>query len=222
MPEDALETALLKVWAENPAQGADGAHDLSHIRRVWQNAQRIAAAEPRPVDMAVLRAATVLHDLVCLPKDSPDRKSASLRSAQRAAPLLAGLGYEPGQIASISHAIEAHSYSAGITPQSCEAEILRDADRLDALGAIGIARTFAVSGQLRRKLIAADDPFCETRPPDDTAYGLDHFWTKLLRLHEGMCTPMGQTIAVERTQRMERFLEDLRQELGHIPQSRDA
>lgn len=72
----------------------------------------------------------------------------------------------------VVHAIEAHSFSAGIKPETIEAKIVQDADRLDALGAIGIARCFTVGGQLERPVYNSDDPFCETRKPDDQKWNI--------------------------------------------------
>ena len=86
------------------------------------------------------------------------------------------------------HAIEAHSYSAGIPPQSIEAKVVQDADRLDALGAIGVARCIAVGSALGRPLYQADDPFCSARSPDDSGASVDHFYSKLLKLATTMQT----------------------------------
>lgn len=191
----------------------DGAHDLAHLDRVWTNAQHIAAQEP-PIDSTVLMCASYLHDLVNLPKDAPDRQFASRQSARAAAPLLHDLGLTKNQIDATQHAIEAHSYSAKIPPRTLESKILRDADRLDALGAIGIARTFTVSGTLNRPLYDANDPFCTTRTPDDTTYALDHWPLKLLRLPSDMLTQTGQKLAQDRVKTMHSFLDQLAQELG--------
>ena len=189
----------------------DPAHDLAHLDRVWANAREIAGED---VDAPVLLAASYLHDLVNLPKDSPDRARASTRAAEAAAPILRELDFDAAQVAATRHAIVAHSFSAGIPPETEEARILRDADRLDALGAIGIARCFATSGALNRPLYDPADPFAARRAPDDAAFGLDHFRTKLLTLPEGMLTARGREIARLRARRMIRFLEELGDEIG--------
>jgi uncharacterized protein len=190
----------------------DGAHDLAHLDRVWTNAQHIAAHEP-PTDATVLICASYQHDLVNLPKDAPDRHLASRKSAHAAEPLLRDLNLTQSQIEATQHAIEAHSFSAKIPPRTLEAKILRDADRLDALGAIGIARTFMVSGALNRPLYDANDPFCTTRTPDDNAYALDHWPQKLLRLSQEMQTKTGQKLAQHRLKTMQSFIKQLAQEL---------
>lgn len=194
------------------AMAQDAAHDLAHLDRVWHTAHDIAetmGGATRP-----LLAACYLHDLVNLPKDAPDRAMASTLSAQAATPHLQALGFPPDDIADTAHAIAAHSFSAGIEPKSDTARILRDADRLDALGAIGIARTFAVSGGLGRPLYAPDDPFATQRPLDDTAYALDHWPLKLLRLPAEMLTARGQQIAAERLIPMHHYLAAIAAELG--------
>jgi uncharacterized protein len=210
----ALRAACRAIAAREMA--ADSAHDLAHLDRVWANAQAIADGEGG-ADLDVLCAAAYLHDLVNLPKDAPDRAQASTLSAQAAVPHLPSLGMTPDQINATKHAIAAHSFSAGIPPETPEAAILRDADRLDALGAIGIARAFAVSGALDRALYHAGDPFAAARPPDDQSFSLDHWPAKLLRLPDGMTTETGRRIAWARVATMRRFARDLATEIGQAP-----
>ncbi|MEM7317826.1 MAG: HD domain-containing protein [Pseudomonadota bacterium] len=210
-----LRTALRKVAARRMSQ--DPAHDLAHLDRVWINATTIANGM---ANQRVLLAASYLHDLVNLPKDSPDRHLASRRSGEAAVPFLQDLGYLEDEIVQVCHAIEAHSFSAGIEPESTEACILRDADRLDALGAIGIARNFSVSGSLNRALYDPGDPFGERRPLDDTKYSLDHWRAKLLALPEDMLTDAGRAVAENRLALMLHFLEDFARDIGHaVPDS---
>lgn len=176
----------------------------------------IAVAEDQAAG-PVLMAACYLHDLVSLPKDHPERHLASRQAAKAAGPVLRGLGFSDEQCAATAHAIEAHSFSAGIEPVSAEAKILRDADRMEALGAIGLARCFAVSGALGRALFDGADPFATARTLDDRAFALDHFAVKLLKLPETMLTGAGRRMAVARAAVMRRYLEDLADELGVDP-----
>ncbi len=192
--------------------GGDGSHDLAHVCRVWENVKAIAAAEGG--DVGVLLPATVLHDCVQVEKDSPDRARASALAAAKAAAVLAGLGHAAGYVEAVAHAIEAHSFSAGVEPRSIEAAILRDADRLDAIGAVGVARCFYVSGRLGRPLYDPADPAAERRPYDDLAFALDHFPVKLLKLADGMRTRAGRAMASRRMAAMERFLADFCAEIG--------
>lgn len=203
-----FEAALADYWRPTP----DPAHDMAHIARVWANVQTIAAEEPAP-DMELLRAACVFHDLVSLPKDAPNRSDASRLSAEAARPLALACGLPEAKLDAMAHAIEAHSFSAGISPRTPEAEILQDADRLDALGAIGIARMFAVSGSLARPLYDTADPSARGRPLDDTAFALDHFETKLLKLPATMRTETGRRLAETRAVYMRDFLSRLMREI---------
>lgn len=126
--------------------------------------------------------------------------------------------YFPG----LAHAIEAHSYSARIPPLTLEAKILQDADRLEALGAIGLARVFAVSGAMNAALFDADDPFAERRALDDKRWALDHFQTKLLRLPETMQTAKGRAIALRNAGYLVEFMAKLSGELRGAPVELDT
>lgn len=195
------------------AANSDSAHDVGHTDRVWANSQRIASDEAA-CDMIVLLAACYLHDLVTLPKNDPQRHLASQMSADAASPVLSELGYTQAQTLRIQHAIIAHSFSANVPPETIEAKVLQDADRIEALGAIGIARCFAVSGALGRPLFHSEDPFATERPLDDSTYAVDHFACKLLRLPDTMQTVGGRKLAQERANTMRQFLDDLAVELN--------
>ena len=194
----------------------DGAHDLSHLQRVWANARRLQREEGG--DLELLLAAVLLHDCVAVEKDSPLRSSASRLSAVRACELLADLGWPSECIAAVCHAIEAHSFSAAITPTSLEARILQDADRLDAIGLIGVARCFHVSGRLGSALYNAEDIDARQRPLDDQRFALDHFHTKLLGLAAGFQTVTGAHLAGQRHARMVAFLDAFREEVQPFEQ----
>ena len=161
----------------------------------------------------MLAAAAWLHDLVNPPKDSPDRSRASALSAEAALPILAGEGFPGAKTAAVRQAILTHSFSAGLTPETLEAKILQDADRLDALGAVGIARTFYVAGRMNSSLFHPTDPLAEARDHDDRAFALDHFETKLFRIAETLHTVTAQKIAAGRVAVMRQFVADL---LGEI------
>jgi uncharacterized protein len=194
------------------AAGADPAHDREHIRRVVASALALARAEG--AELAVVLPAAWLHDCVIVPKDSPQRALASTLAARVAAEVLESIGYPARHIPAIGHAIEAHSFSAGIAPRTIEAMVVQDADRLDALGAIGVARCLMLSGALGRRLYDPGDPFARSRPPDDAANTIDHFYAKLLRLAEGMNTAAARAEAHRRTAFMRSFLDQLGRELG--------
>ncbi len=208
--------AALREVVRKMAADADAAHDLAHSDRVWSLARNIAIGDG--VELTpVLLCAAYLHDLVSLPKDHPKRDKAATMSATAAGPVMQALGLTPTEIARTRHAIEAHSHSAAAPASSIEAKILRDADRLEALGATGIARCFAVSGSLDRMLFHPDDPFARGRDLDDRRYALDHFAVKLLKLPDTFLTATGRKLAEERALRMRRYLADLAAELGNPP-----
>ena len=200
----------LRAALTNPA---DSAHDVAHADRVYQNALTIAATEGTP-DGDVLIAACYLHDLVTLPKDAPNRADASRLSADAAFPILQDLGFTPDQIAATQHAIITHSFSANHPPLTLEAKIVQDADRIESLGAIGIARVFAVSGALNRPLFDSNDPFARNRMLDDETFAIDHFKAKLLRLPERMQTSGGKALAQQRAQILRDYLDALAAELN--------
>jgi uncharacterized protein len=191
----------------------DGSHDGSHLIRVWNLVREIAAHEPG-VDLEMLAVATLLHDCVPVEKTDPRRAQASRLSAQKASGILRAIGWPTARIAATAHVIEAHSFSAGIAPETPEANILRDADRLDAIGAIGIARTFYVAGRVGSRLYDPADPFAKQRLLDDRRFALDHFETKLLRLADGLTTRAAQRIGERRVAAMRAFLDVLREEIS--------
>ncbi len=118
MSDCPYEAALLMHWAAGSDSAADSAHDLAHIRRVWANCQHIAKGENAPVDLDLLHAAAIFHDLVNLPKDAPNRAEASRLSAEAAAPLARACGFPEAKIPALKHAITAHSFSANMHPKT--------------------------------------------------------------------------------------------------------
>jgi uncharacterized protein len=197
--------------ALKPSVGSDGSHDLSHILRVWHSAETIAHSEPT-CDVELLAAAVILHDCVAVEKNSPLRSQASRLAAERARSIVADLGWSASRIASLVHAIEAHSFSSGIVPNTLEAQILQDADRLDAIGAIGIARCFYVAGRMGSALYDPQDFDASNRAVDDRRYAIDHFKAKLFPVAEGFRTTAGRAMAAERAALMQRFVEAFRRE----------
>jgi uncharacterized protein len=207
--EAALAEQLLATLG---ADGTDGSHDRSHLLRVWRNATSIADQEPL-CDRAVLTAAVILHDCVAVEKNSPLRSQASRLAAARARTILDDLGWDAKQVDSAAHAIEAHSFSAGIAPETLEARIVQDADRLDAIGAIGIARCFYIAGRLGSSLYNPDDPAAVNRELDDRRFALDHFSVKLFKLADNFQTKTGQALAEQRTRTMHGFIRTLLDEI---------
>jgi uncharacterized protein len=158
-------------------------------------------------------AAALLHDIISYPKSDRRSKTASLQSAQVAKKILKKYDYTESEIKIITDAIRDHSYSRNKTPKTMVGKVLQDADRLDALGAIGIARTFSVGGAENRPIYNTSDPFCKKRTPDDKSWTTDHFFRKLLLLEKKMNTKSAKKEAKRRTRLMIKFLDNLRREI---------
>ncbi|MEL9940967.1 MAG: HD domain-containing protein [Ignisphaera sp.] len=171
----------------------DVAHGIGHVMRVRDLALEIASMVEEPVDREVLELAALLHDVGRLYSDEGHAK----RSAEIARILLELANYPKDRIDRVVEAIESHSFSEGKEPRTIEAKILSDADKLDALGAIGIARVFSHSCVKSRSL-------------EDS---LKHFHDKILQLPKMMFTEPGKRMAIKRIEIIERFLAELEQEL---------
>ncbi len=203
----------LECWLEQHHNDEDGAHDIAHFRRVWQTARQLNAAEGHVGDALVLLAAAYLHDIVSLPKNHPERHLSSRLAARQAASILDELGFPESLIPAVCHAIEAHSFSANLPAESIEAKLIQDADRMESLGAIGLARVFYTSGRIQRSLFDPVDPLAKHRPLDDLQYALDHFFVKLYKVADSMQTHAGREMARARRAVLARYVEDLLQEL---------
>ncbi|HEY0756422.1 MAG TPA: HD domain-containing protein [Ktedonobacteraceae bacterium] len=190
----------------------DPAHGWEHVKRVYAMAQRIAAEEG--ADELITGSAALLHDIGRLirRKGTPH----AMLSVEEARVLLQAYALDSEQVEAILHAIAAHSFSQGVQPRTLEAYVVRDADRLDSLGAIGIIR-WAITGTLKRKPQTSsyhpEDPFGVSHELNDRLYMLDHFYTKLLKLEEDMYTTTGRVLAQQRTAYMRAYLQELKTEL---------
>jgi uncharacterized protein len=193
-------------------KGADSAHDLGHALRVLRLAELLGKAEG--ADLDILRPAALLHDIGCAPKHLGKERESEGRTLRIARSLLLDNGYPKATTEAILGIIKVHGYSRGIVPRTLEGKLLQDADRLDAMGAIGIARCFLVGGSTNRPMYDLEDPWAKGRGLDDKAFGLDHFFRKLVRLKEGMHSRTAKRIAEERHRFLEAYLVQLRRELG--------
>lgn len=191
----------------------DPAHGWEHIRRVYDLAMRIA--EQEGADGFVTGMAALLHDLGRLSHEQGQHHADLSEIVARE--LLSRRKVTLERQEAILHAIVAHSFSLGVQPRTLEACIVRDADRLDGLGAIGIMR-WAITGAVRRTpetlCYHPDDPFAEQHTLDDHHYMLDHFFSKLLKLGDGMSTETGRGLAEQRIEFMRAYLNEFRQELA--------
>lgn len=183
----------------------DGSHDIAHILRVFKNADRIHATEGG--DGVVLTAAVLLHDCVAVEKNSPLRSQASRLAAEKSSGILTSMGWEKAAIEAVAHAITTHSFSANIPPETLEAKILQDADRLDAIGIVGAARCFYIAGRMASGLYDPADPLAKKRALDDKNFAIDHFEVKLFKLADGFQTEAGRALASERHERLKQIRE---------------
>ncbi len=197
-------------------EAGGGGHDFDHVLRVLALAERIAAAEGANPD--VVRTAALLHDVA----ESQDRETHHLLGAQHARELLAA---EPPEfVTGVAHCIEAHRFRCDPQPQTLEARVLSDADKLDSIGAIGVGRAFAYSGAvgtaLWRQTVAQIEAAGSDarRGPKELGEGYTpshEFVLKLDRIPERLYTSMARQIAEERRRFMRAFFERLdREALG--------
>lgn len=194
-----------------PRLDDDPGHDLSHALRVSLWTMRLGGAAVGP---RTAIAAALLHDVVNLPKDSPERGQASERSAAVAEALLPVYGFRPAEVTEIAQAIRDHSYSRGATPTSPLGKALQDADRLEALGALGVFRAVSCGARMGSRYFHDQDPWGNARELNDRAFTVDHFFEKLLLLEGTMQTDGGRREAGRRTAFMRAFLEELAEEIG--------
>lgn len=202
---DSLQNEIKEIMDNDPA------HDFGHVMRVYKNAKKICKKEK--ANEKLLLSAVLLHDIVSYPKSDKRSKFSSFESAKKSKQILKKYDYTDDEITIICDAIKDHSFSQNKIPITIEGKILQDADRLDALGAIGIARVFATGGSLKRPFYNFNDPFCKTRIPDDKIWTVDHFFQKLLKLESLMNTKSGKIEAKKRTKVLRDFLNQLKQEV---------
>jgi uncharacterized protein len=204
-------TQIFSQYIHN-LESADAAHDAAHVQRVAVSAVKFAIIEK--ADLSIVIPAVWLHDCYTVSKKSNLRNQASRLSAKKAHELLLKWGYPQENIEQIKHAIAAHSYSANITPETLEAKIVQDADRIDSIGAIGVARMMMTGGKMDTTLYNEDDPFCLKRDPQDRQWTIDHFYSKLLKLNSGFHTKAAQDEAQKRHNYMLDFLKQLESEIS--------
>lgn len=190
----------------------DASHDFQHIERVYKNAETILQSEP-DADSEIVRLAVLLHDV-------SDAKYTDTKEAEER--ILASLDLSEDKRNHIREVIASVSFNGGneLEAKTIEAKIVRDADRLDAIGAVGIARTFAYGGAKGRKLYddaeeARFNMSVEEYRTKSTA-SVTHFYEKLLLLKDLMVTEKGRQMAEERHEFMVSFLRELKKERDGI------
>lgn len=194
-------------------ENAEGGHDWWHIYRVWKTAKQIAQTEP--VDKNIVEVAALLHDIA----DSKFHNGDETVGPRKAKAFLESIQADASLIEHVILIIQNISFGGGNFKQkfhSSELEVVQDADRLDALGAIGIARTFNYGGFKNRAIYDPNIPpqlnMTKAEYKKSTAPSINHFYEKLLLLKDRMNTPTGKAMATQRHQFMELYLEQFYQE----------
>jgi len=196
--------------------GEDAAHNFEHVLRVLRLAERIGEAEG--ADMEVLRAAVLLHDVARVAEDEGGPCHAET-GAKRAREILAG--YPADKVEAVAHAIATHRFRNSAVPQTVEARVLYDADKLDAIGAIGVARAYAIAGRHAQRLWA-QVPHTYARRSIEQARGditdaehtpVHEYIFKLSQLKDSLFTTTARVIAIGRHDYMAQFFARLEQEV---------
>ena len=197
----------LKKITKKKLKNNDPAHDFEHIMRVYRNAEQLCKTECG--NKKLILSAVLLHDII----KNKNQNNSALESAKLAKKILKKNNFSSDEILIISNAIKEHSFSKGKIPSTPEGKIIQDADRLDAIGAIGLARVFSFSGSNNRPFYDPKDPFSKNRDVNDKKWTLDHFFKKLLKLEQKMNTKTGKSLAKKRTKILKNFLKELKDEI---------
>jgi uncharacterized protein len=206
----ALKNKLIKIAEERQVKD-DPSHDFQHIVRVLNLAIKIG--ESVNADLDIIIPAALFHDTVVYKKNSAQSKNEAYESAEIAAEILNSIkDFSKEKTEKVKTCIKECSFSKGIKPESLESKVLQDADRLEATGAISIMRTFASTGHMNTPFYATEDPFCEKGAVNFRS-GVDLFYNRLLIVEKTMHTDVAKKMARKRTEFLEKFLTQLREEL---------
>ena len=194
----------IQTIAQKMFSGARASHDWDHTLRVLRLCEHIGPAER--ADMDVLRVAAVLHD-IGRPHQDASRGSLchAVHGAVLAEPIVATLVFSPGQKDNILHCIRTHRFRGMHVPETLEAKVLFDADKLDAIGAIGIARAYLFAGEIGARLHSPDIPAEKSVPYSIDDTGFREYRVKLSKIKDRMMTSEGKRMAGERHRFMTAF-----------------
>lgn len=188
--------------------GESTGHDWFHIERVWKNAKLIA--ENEDCNSFITELGALLHDIA----DHKFVENYEVEAESRSRALLEGCNLTENEIQAVLHIVHNCSFKGGVGEnqmKSIEGLVVQDADRLDAIGAIGVARTFAFGGKFGNELYNPNVPPAEFQSAEEyrknRTHTINHFYEKLLKLKDGMNTESAKRIAEQRHGFMELFLE---------------
>ena len=206
-------TLVTEDEAREYYRGAESGHDFDHVLRVCALAERLARAEG--ADLEIVRAAALLHDIARADEDATGSGDHAQMAAERARALLIARGAPTDRADAIAHAIAAHRFRSSTPPDTLEAKILFDADKLDSIGAIGIARAYAISGVLNQQLWSEIEPDAvATRDQHNSNHtAAAEFTVKLSKVRERVHTAAARQIADERHAYMADFFARLGREV---------
>jgi uncharacterized protein len=202
----------IKTKAKSYFTNARGSHDWDHTERVYNLCMRIGKKEK--ANMEILKLAAILHDIG---REEEDRCNGKICHAERGAILARQIlekhNVEENNIAKIAHCIESHRFRGNKIPQSIEAKVLFDADKLDSIGAVGIGRTFLFAGEVGARLHNKEVDIENTKPYTVEDTGYREFAVKLSKIKDRMLTREGKRIAEERHRFMVDFFNRLDEEV---------
>lgn len=192
--------------------GAESAHDFDHVLRVLALAEKLARAEG--ADIEIVHTAALLHDIARADEDTTGGDHAQM-AAERAKDILRARGGAPAKIDAIAHVIESHRFRTNAPPQTIEAQVLFDADKLDSIGAIGVARAYQVSGALNQRLWSevAPDTMATRQQRNSNHSAYAEFVVKLSKVRERLFTATARKIANDRHAYMSEFFARLEKEI---------
>jgi uncharacterized protein len=205
-----------RAFAMERHAGTPPCHDFSHVERVLAIAERLAAEEG--AELFIVRLAALLHDIGrgLEPRIGPDPDRHEELSAELARPFLAAQGLAAGEAERVLGAILEHRHRRGRVPATVESRCLYDADKLDSLGAVGVARAYLWLGEHGRSVHYAAETWRGVDPANNATENdsLQREWEiKLSGLKDALYTESGRAMAARRHERMERFLYDMEREV---------
>jgi len=224
------EYQRLKAIAEKEMEGASPAHDIDHVMRVYSMCLKLAKRYPN-VDLDILKTSALLHDIARLREDEGGHSHSlkvdhAILGAEMSAAILRKLEYSEERIEQVKHCIRAHRFRGENQPITLEAKLLSDADKLDVLGATGVARSFTIGGECGQRIYSgiAVDEYVKKNfvggkvdgriiDPSEHSSNLE-FETKFKRVPEKLFTEEAKKIAEQRLGFMEQFFDRLRKEIA--------
>lgn len=209
---DSVIKRIKEEVVEHMSANSHTGHDLQHIERVHEIAKKIG--EKEKCDMLVLEAATLMHDLERNNESKENNIDHSYESAKIAIEIMNKVNFPKNKMNNVVESIKNHRFRKNIKPKQIEAKILQDADRIDALGAIGIMRAVSVGTNYNNLYYDPNDPICRKKKIfEDDKYIIDHFYKKLLKISSTLNTKTAKEIAKKRENFMKLFLEQLELEI---------